>query len=97
MEKIVCGNCGYFYQHYILTKKKFFKAYCGHCGRQRSRKRKPDQAVCESYVPALPDEDAFVNKEYLSKELLDYILRLELLPEMEEFDLIKESFPSSRE
>jgi hypothetical protein len=33
---------------------------------------------------AEPDETAFVTKEYLSKELLEYMMKLELLPEIQE-------------
>ncbi len=41
---------------------------------------------CEHYVLAEPDEAAFVTKEYLSKELLAYLFRLELLPEIKEME-----------
>ena len=36
--------------------------------------------VCENYTPTSPDETAFASKEYLSKALLEYVLKLELLP-----------------
>jgi len=33
-------------------------------------------------VKSEPDEEAFATKEYLSKTLLEYLLKLELLPEI---------------
>ena len=40
-----------------------------------------DTKACENFS-APPREDAFAAKEYLSKELLAYLLHLELLPEI---------------
>ncbi len=39
--------------------------------------------ACEGYEHAGLDTDAFATKEYLSKELLQYMMRLELLPLIE--------------
>ena len=33
-----------------------------------------------------PDEKAFVTKEYLSKALLEYVLKLELLPKIHDME-----------
>ena len=39
---------------------------------------------CENYIYSPGYENAFASKEYLSKELLRYVLSLELLPEIED-------------
>ena len=80
MSELQCKNCGHYHQHYGLGERKVFRVYCGHCSMHRNRKQRPDSAVCEAFVPASSHEDAFATKEYLSKELLQYLLKLELLP-----------------
>ena len=84
MENNQCKNCAYFRQHYALDRRKIFRIYCGHCTLQTPKTKRPDTLACGSFVPTLPDESAFVTKEYLSKELLRYLLQLELLPPIEE-------------
>ena len=78
-----CKTCQYFKQHYTLDNRKIFCVYCGHCTLQRAKRKRPDSKACEFYIPSPPQEDAFVSKEYLSKKLLQYMLSLELLPEIE--------------
>ena len=80
MENNLCKNCKYFHQHYAFDRRGIFRIYCGHCGLNRVRPKKPDCISCDGFIPASPDEDAFANKEYLSKWVLDYIQKLELLP-----------------
>ena len=80
MSQKFCKTCGHYRQHYALNKKSLFEVYCGHCVLQRVQKRKPDQSACEQYVSAQPDTEAFATKEYLSKELVQYLINLELLP-----------------
>ena len=84
MEKKYCKDCAHFHQHYAFNKRKIFRIYCGHCALGRVKKQRPDAIACEGFTMAPPDEDAFVSKEYLSKELLQYVLRLELLPQIED-------------
>lgn len=84
MEKLYCKNCVHFRQHYTLDKQKIFRVYCGHCTLQTVRKKRPDTIAYANYAPAPPDEDAFATKEYLSKTLLQYLLSLELLPEIQD-------------
>ena len=84
MNENHCKDCCYYLQHYTFDKHKIFRVYCGHCTLDRTRRKQPDAKVCESFIPSPPQEAAFVSKEYLSKELLQYMLRLELLPEIEE-------------
>jgi len=85
MEQVKCMDCGNFMQHYAFSKGKIFRVYCGHCRLPGARRKRPDAAACENFVPGVADTDGFVTKEYLSKELLDYILKLELLPEIRDF------------
>lgn len=84
MDKMLCKNCIHFYQHYAFDKRRIFRVYCGHCTLAKVRKKQPDAIACDSFAPAPPDEDAFASKEYLSKELLQYLFRLELLPQIED-------------
>jgi len=84
MQKQTCSNCQYYLQHYTFDRKRIFKVYCGHCTLIRANRKRPDAKACDRFLPSAPQEDAFVSKEYLSKELLQYMLRLELLPEIEE-------------
>lgn len=79
-----CKNCQHFVQHLALNKRRIFRVYCGHCTYGKSKRKLPDSNACENYVPGPSAEEAFVTKEYLSKELLQYMLQLELLPEIEE-------------
>ncbi len=83
MENNHCKNCAHFHQHYGLNKKKLFQVFCGHCTAvNRIRKRQPDALACDLFVAAPPEENPFVSKEYLSKSLLEYMMRLELLPQI---------------
>lgn len=83
MDKHYCGNCVYYCQHYSLDKRKIYRLFCGHCKRHVGRRKLPDTVACEHFSFASADEDAFATKEYLSKELLQYLLHLELLPPIE--------------
>ncbi len=78
-----CNNCQHYLQHYTFDKHRIFRIYCGHCTFSRVRRKRPDTKACENYIPGSAQEEAFVSKEYLSKELLQYMLSLELLPDIE--------------
>jgi len=84
MTNNICKNCTHFLQHYAFDNRKIFRVYCGHCTFPKIRRRKPHTKACEHFQLAPPDEDAFVSKEYLSKELLRYLLTLELLPPIDD-------------
>lgn len=84
MRGNICKNCAYFRQHYTFDKRKIYRVYCGHCTHLKIRRKFPDTASCENFVYAEPDECAFATKEYLSKALLQYLLQLELLPEIQD-------------
>ena len=79
-----CADCRYYLRHYTFDKRKIFRVCCGHCTFTHPKRKRPDAAACENYAPGLAPETAFVSKEYLSKELLQYVLSLQLLPEIEE-------------
>ena len=83
MSENQCKNCKYYLQHFSLNSRKLFWVYCGHCTYSRTRQKKPDAKACENFVFGPPQEDGVVTKEYLSKELLQYVLSLELMPEIE--------------
>jgi len=83
MKDNYCKDCAHFHQHYGLDEKKLFRVFCGHCTAiRRIRKRQPDTRACDLFVPTAPKEDAFVSKEYLSKALLEYMMQLDLLPQI---------------
>ena len=84
MDDKQCQKCKYYLRHYTLDKRKIFRVYCGHCTYPRPRTKKPDAKACENFIPGTASEDAFASKEYLSKELLQYLLNLEMLPEIED-------------
>ena len=83
MEDNICKNCEYFRQHYSLDSKKIFRVFCGHCVFGRPKTKRPFNS-CENFILKVSKEDAFVSKEYLSKELLRYMMDLELFPGVEE-------------
>ena len=86
MQKNRCADCMYFSRHYAFDGRKIFRVNCGHCTLHQQKSKLPHAAPCTHFVPGTSPENAFVSKEYLSKELLQYILHLDLLPEIEEFE-----------
>lgn len=85
MDEKQCKNCQHFVQHLALNKRRLFRVYCGHCTFRQAQRKLPDTKACENYIAGSAPEEAFATKEYLSKELLQYALSLELLPEIEDF------------
>ena len=84
METKQCKMCQYFIQHYGLGKEKLFRIHCGHCVLGKAKRKKPDTPACESFVPGQDRENAFADREFLSKELLKHVLEMDLLPQIEE-------------
>ena len=84
MESKQCKNCQYFVQHLALSNRRLFRVYCGHCTFRRAKRKLPDAKACENYIVGSSPEEAFATKEYLSKELIRYMISLELLPEIGE-------------
>lgn len=86
MTEYRCKNCANYRQHYTFDQRHIFRVYCGHCMVPKVRTRRPDAKICKHFVFAPSDESMFARKEYLSKELLQYLLSLELLPEIRDSD-----------
>ena len=84
MEQRTCRTCIYYRQHYSLNQRQIFQVYCGHCTNQRTKTKRPDSKACENYTQVKQGEEPFVTKEYLSKALLEYMLSMDLLPEIHE-------------
>jgi len=84
MEEQHCAECQHFIRHYALNAKKIIRINCGHCILNYRKKKYPDTKACDKFIPGTSHEDAFASKEFLSKELLRYVLNLELLPEIED-------------
>lgn len=84
MNQNTCNTCAHYLQHCAFNQRKLFRVYCGHCTYKTAKTKPPDAKICENYTQAAPDKNAFVTREYLSKALLVYILKLELLPEIHE-------------
>lgn len=81
-----CKSCAHYRQHYTFDQRKLFQVYCGHCTYQRIKTKRPDAKACEHYLFSESAAKAFAAKEYLSKALLEYMLKLELLPEIYEIE-----------
>ena len=86
MDKNSCKTCTHYRQHYTFAQRKIFRLYCGHCTYGKAKTKRPDAKACAYYLLSESDEGAFVTKEYLSKSLLEYMLKLELLPEIYEIE-----------
>ena len=84
MKEKTCGECQHYLRHYTFDSRRIFRVYCGHCRFGKPRRKQPDAKACENFKPGQGQEQAFASKEYLSKELLKYLLSLELMPEIEE-------------
>lgn len=84
MSDHICNECQHYLQHYALNTHKIFQVYCGHCTFKTPKRKRPDTKACDHFTPGTTQVDSFVTKEYLSKELLHYLLNLELLPEIED-------------
>ena len=85
MDQALCKTCAHYLQHYALDHEHIFRVYCGHCTFLRARRKKPDAVACDNYKPSESDESAFVSKEYLSVRLLEHMLKLELLPQIQDY------------
>lgn len=82
MNKATCQNCQYFLQHYTLDDQIIRWVFCGHCRFGQVRHKLPDASACQHFVPGTAGKKRFVDKKYLSKALLQYILQMELLPDI---------------
>lgn len=85
MECQTCKDCTHFFQHYVLDEQSCTAVNCGHCKYPRLKNRAPHTPACEHFAlreaPApYPDRDAVTH--FLTTEVLQYILRLELPPDV---------------
>lgn len=84
MSELTCKDCMHYVQHYSLDKRKLYRVFCGHCKLFPTKRKNQTTPACENFSPGDADTKAFATKEYLSKELLQYVLEMELLPEITE-------------
>ncbi len=82
MENTLCKDCTHFRQHYGLNGGKLYRIYCGHCTFEKVKRKLPDTKACIHFVSGSSNEEAFVRKEYLTKKVLQYVLDMQLLPEI---------------
>lgn len=73
-----CGECVHYIQHYAIFEGKLNKIYFGHCVMKKRKKLDQISPACELYVPGEPIENQLVTKKYLTKELLQKLLSMEL-------------------
>jgi hypothetical protein len=73
-----------------------FRIHCGHCAYLKVKTKRPNSKACENYIRTDPDDQSFVSKEYLSKALLEYMLKLELLPQIYDIENDTEDRPMSQ-
>lgn len=81
MTKPLCQNCQYFYQHYIIDSQRCTPVNCGHCRYPGLKRRKPSDPACIHFSRLdepvdLPDKSGVI--QFLTKEILEYILTLKL-------------------
>lgn len=87
MYEIYCKSCRHFTQHYALCNGRLIQVYCGHCIYAAPKAKRPDRRACEHFEQGIKDTESFVNKEYLSKKLLEKVMSMELLPEVKELPI----------
>lgn len=86
METTICRNCEHFHLHYTLDQYQATPLDCGHCSYPRLKKRRPSAPACVHYAKQkapkeLPDREKVLS--FLTVDLLEYILGLELPPEVD--------------
>ena len=91
MDGMTCCNCDHYIQHYALKGGRLYRVHCGHCTHARVRRKQPDTPACENFREGETDDKAFVSKHYLTKELLRFVLEMELLPEINDYPDIQHS------
>ena len=85
MDTPICKTCTHFHPHYTVNEQYCVAIDCGHCCVPRIKHRRPNQQACQHYTsqsqsPALPNRQKVIH--FLTTEFLQYILNLELPPEM---------------
>ena len=81
MEKKTCKECDRYIQHYAFLDGRFRPVFCGHCPAHKTKKVKPYTEACDGFIPGRPMEEQLVTKEYLTKKMLEYFMKMELWEE----------------
>ena len=81
MNHKTCQDCQHYLRHYTIIDGKLKAVFCGHCRKFAKKKILPDRMVCDCFEPGIPIKKEMVSKQYLTKELLSYLLSMELFPE----------------
>ena len=84
MQEYTCNTCANYRQHYTFDQQKIFRVFCGHCTFPKVKTVRPFKKSCVFYEPGGVHLDAFVSKEFLSKSLLEYMMKLDLLPNIKD-------------
>ena len=84
MDTPICKNCTHYHQHYILDDQRCAAVNCGHCTYPRLKHREQTHPGCTHFQPRatpcpLPDRGQVIH--FLTTDLLQYILSLDLPPE----------------
>ena len=84
MEK-TCSMCEHFHQHHYLSGNQAVAVDCGHCVQARMKHRKASARVCADFCERTkpsPAPDRASTIRYLTTEVLERIMALELPPEI---------------
>ena len=86
MNSPSCEECTHFHQHYVLDKQRCSPIDCGHCSYPRLKHRNAHTKACIHYIQReepveLPVRAEVIN--FLTTEILEHILSLELPPEID--------------
>ena len=84
MSNQTCKSCTHFHQHYSLKDGKITRVFCGHCIFPKVKSTRPYTKACENYIYGAADEDAFADKNYLTKEMIRHLFEMEFLPPIED-------------
>ncbi len=85
MQQKTCQDCIHFKQHYHLTESHGFMVDCGHCVCPGIKHRKASAKICERFQQRekadRPDRAKTIR--YLTTELVQWIMELDLPPNIE--------------
>lgn len=84
MTEKTCQSCHHFIQHYGIFDGIVRKIYCGHCTHPKHQSKRPDRKACADYAADPSQTGTLVTKRFLTKELLTYVLNLDLWPDDQE-------------
>ena len=86
MQQPSCLSCRHYRRHYVFSGDRAMATNCGHCIFSRGKHRRPGAPACAQYQPT--EAETPLDREnviqYLTTELLDYVLHLPLPPKVEE-------------